>query len=96
VDFGTAKDLLQPDLNGPEFVGTAEYMSPHAVRSRPAAVEADLWGLGVVLHQLWFGCTPCAASSPKLTVLKIKDANLRVSASFLVFLIILMYLSVSS
>ena len=23
VDFGTAKDFLQPDLNGPEFVGEA-------------------------------------------------------------------------
>ena len=26
IDFGTAIDILQPDLNGPEFVGTAEYM----------------------------------------------------------------------
>jgi len=26
VDFGTAKDLIQTDLNGPEFVGTPEYV----------------------------------------------------------------------
>ena len=45
VDLGTAKDLLETDLNGPEFVGTAEYMSPSTVRSRGGGglgVEADL------------------------------------------------------
>jgi len=45
IDLGTAKDLLETDLNGPEFVGTAEYMSPSTVRSRPSGgigVEADL------------------------------------------------------
>ena len=31
IDFGTAKDLLQTDLNGPEFVGTPDFMSPEAV-----------------------------------------------------------------
>lgn len=33
VDFGTCKDLLETDLNGGEFVGTAQYMSPQAVAS---------------------------------------------------------------
>ncbi|CAM9676928.1 unnamed protein product, partial [Phaeothamnion confervicola] len=28
VDFGTCKDLWETDLNGPEFVGTAQYMTP--------------------------------------------------------------------
>jgi len=31
IDFGTAKDLIQTDLNGPEFVGTPDFMSPEAV-----------------------------------------------------------------
>jgi serine/threonine protein kinase len=31
VDFGTAKDMVQVDLNGQEFVGTPEYMSPGTV-----------------------------------------------------------------
>jgi 3-phosphoinositide dependent protein kinase-1 len=31
VDFGTAKDMIQTDLNGQEFVGTPEYMSPGTV-----------------------------------------------------------------
>lgn len=33
VDFGTAKDLIETDLNGPEFVGTPEYMSPGMIRN---------------------------------------------------------------
>jgi serine/threonine protein kinase len=31
IDFGTAKDWSVPDLNGPEFVGTPDFMSPEAV-----------------------------------------------------------------
>ncbi len=32
IDFGTAKDLIETDLNGPEFVGTPDFMSPEAVK----------------------------------------------------------------
>mmetsp|Transcript_4872 Transcript_4872/g.6319 ORF Transcript_4872/g.6319 Transcript_4872/m.6319 type:complete len:978 (+) Transcript_4872:207-3140(+) len=31
IDFGTAKDLIMEDLNGPEFVGTPDFMPPEAV-----------------------------------------------------------------
>lgn len=37
VDFGTCKDLLETDLNGGEFIGTAQYMSPQAVASEEQA-----------------------------------------------------------
>lgn len=33
IDFGTCKDLRETNLNGGEFVGTAQYMSPQAVAS---------------------------------------------------------------
>lgn len=39
IDFGTAKDLVEVDLNGPEFVGTPEYMSPSTVRSKPKELQ---------------------------------------------------------
>ena len=32
IDFGTAKDLIETDLNGPEFVGTPDFMPPEAVK----------------------------------------------------------------
>mmetsp|Transcript_4567 Transcript_4567/g.11765 ORF Transcript_4567/g.11765 Transcript_4567/m.11765 type:complete len:810 (-) Transcript_4567:1646-4075(-) len=31
IDFGTAKDMIETDLNGPEFVGTPDFMAPEAV-----------------------------------------------------------------
>ena len=75
VDFGTAKDLVHRELNGPEFVGTAEYMSPSTVASKPCGFEADLWAMGILLFQLIVGYTPFCAASPYLTFLQIKDAN---------------------
>lgn len=41
VDFGTCKDLLETDINGGEFVGTAQYMSPQAVASEDQVKEDD-------------------------------------------------------
>jgi serine/threonine protein kinase len=40
IDFGTCKDLETDDLNGPEFVGTAQYMSPQAVASKPQVIAS--------------------------------------------------------
>ena len=78
VDFGTAKDIIDWDLNGPDFVGTAEYMSPTTIDGKPSGAEADLWSLGVILYQLLLGSTPYAATTPYLTFLKIKAALLKV------------------
>ena len=72
IDFGTAKDLVNTDLNGPEFVGTPEFMSPETVKSKPAGPETDIWSYGVVMWQLLLGTTPFKAPSPYLGFLKIK------------------------
>ena len=83
IDFGTAKDLIQTDLNGPEFVGTPDYMSPSTVKgktppSEGEAASADLWSIGVILYQLLFGVPAFNAPSPYLTFLRIQRANLRI------------------
>lgn len=41
IDFGTCKDLVETDLNGGEFVGTAQYMSPQAVASDEQVGNVD-------------------------------------------------------
>jgi len=77
IDFGTAKDLIQTDLNGPEFVGTPDFMSPEAVREFDKGgsgcdFTADLWALGVMVYQMYAGALPFEAASPYLTFLKIQ------------------------
>ena len=76
IDFGTAKDLVETDRNGPEFVGTPEFMSPEAVKSKPAGHESDLWSLGIVAYQMFLGTTPFKSPSPYLGFLKIKRCQL--------------------
>jgi serine/threonine protein kinase len=73
--------LIETDLNGPEFVGTAEYMSPYTVRSKPVGIDADLWALGVLLYQLLVGYTPFNAPSPYLSFLRIQRGLFKVRPS---------------
>lgn len=84
IDFGTAKDLLCTDLNGPEFVGTPDYMTPEAVKGQNIAVEgkgasfeSDLWAIGAIGYVLYTGETPFSSQSPYLGFLKIARGNLR-------------------
>jgi len=76
IDFGTAKDLVDESLNGPEFVGTPEFMSPECVKSKKSGPETDLWSFGVVLWQMLLGTTPFKAPSPYLGFLKIKRGQI--------------------
>jgi len=68
VDFGTAKDLNDTKFNGPEFVGTPEYMSPELLKSKESSCDSDLWALGCVIYQLHTGYPPFKALSPFLAM----------------------------
>lgn len=61
---------METDLNGPEFVGTPEYMSPEATKSRPVGSAADLWALGCCLYQFLTGFSPFKGPSPYLVFLR--------------------------
>ena len=69
IDFGTAKDLVDPALNGGnEFVGTAEYMTPEAMLNRKADLRSDLWSLGSIVYQMHCGRPPFKSASGYLTM----------------------------
>ncbi|OQR83335.1 3-phosphoinositide-dependent protein kinase [Achlya hypogyna] len=86
VDFGTAKNLKDHTLNGPNFVGTPgshlsfngptdndlEYMSPETIDNKAVDTTSDLWALGCVLYQLLTGDTPFQGGSPYLCFLKVQ------------------------
>lgn len=91
IDFGTAKDLIETDLNGPEFVGTPDFMSPEAVNGSSgleqakqeqargevgATHTADLYTFGAIAFILQTGHTPFWSPSPYLAFLKIKRGNI--------------------
>jgi serine/threonine protein kinase len=82
IDFGTAKDLMETNLNGQEFVGTPEYMSPQTVSAKKTTnvgIESDIWALGALLYQMVLGKTPFGSASHYLTFLRIKRGRVNVS-----------------
>jgi hypothetical protein len=55
-DFGLAVDVS--DSTSSVHGGTVAYMAPEIVRGDRANVASDIWGLGVVIHEMVFGVRP--------------------------------------
>ncbi len=70
IDFGIARtldaDRTAQTLAG-ELLGTLAYMSPEQVEGRETDVRTDVYGLGVVLHELLTGNQPFALAELPLT-----------------------------
>jgi hypothetical protein len=72
-DFGLATDLPESTMVS-VFVGTPHYMAPEVREGDPATTRSDVWSLGVVLHEVFFGRRPdkrlarSASGVPKSTV----------------------------
>src|SRR5262249_57132712 len=74
LDFGIAK-LLAPTegqaVTGVQrVVGTPEYMSPEQIRGEGLDERSDLYGLGVVIFEIFTGTVPFQGRSPIDTLLK--------------------------
>ena len=64
ADFGIAKLLEEPTLlTRDAAVGTPAYMSPEQARGDAVDPSADLWALGVMLHEMLTGHRPRAGAS---------------------------------
>ena len=64
IDFGVAKWLLGAAADGGadtqvgQRIGTPGYMSPEQFAGQPVDTRADVWSLGVLLHELLAGARP--------------------------------------
>ncbi|KAF1795265.1 Metallo-dependent phosphatase-like [Phytophthora cactorum] len=75
IDFGTAKNLADVKLNGPNFVGTPEYMPPETIDNKEATYSSDMWAFGCIAYQLLTGETPFSGGSAYLTFLRVQDGS---------------------
>ncbi|DAZ95911.1 TPA: hypothetical protein N0F65_012622 [Lagenidium giganteum] len=75
VDFGTAKNMADTTLNGPNFVGTPEYMSPETIDNKSVSYASDIWALGCITFQLLTGETPFSGGSAYLTFLRVQEGT---------------------
>ncbi len=56
-DFGLATDAATaPGVT--VMIGTPHYMAPEVLAGEPATTRSDVWALGVVLHEIFFGRRP--------------------------------------
>jgi hypothetical protein len=56
-DFGLATDAANAP-GATVLIGTPRYMAPEVLAGEPATTRSDVWALGVVLHEIFFGRRP--------------------------------------
>jgi serine/threonine protein kinase len=56
-DFGLATDAANAP-GATVLIGTPHYMAPEVLAGEPATSRSDVWALGVVLHEIFFGRRP--------------------------------------
>jgi len=70
TDFGIAKASGSGDLTGAgTIIGTARYLAPDQVRGEPADGRADVYAVGLLLHEMLAGSLPFHGDTEMQTAL---------------------------
>ena len=75
LDFGIAKFAQSSMTQSGAIMGTAHYMAPEQILGQPIDGRADLFSVGVLLHELLSGQKPFAGDSPTAVVYQIVHAE---------------------
>ena len=62
-DFGFARALSTTTLVLTSVKGTPLYMAPELVQEKPYDEKVDVWSLGIILYELYFGKPPFISTS---------------------------------
>jgi len=54
--------VAEPQARANSFVGTEEYLAPEVINAAGHGSEVDWWSLGILIHELVYGCTPFRGS----------------------------------
>jgi tRNA isopentenyl-2-thiomethyl-A-37 hydroxylase MiaE/DNA-binding NarL/FixJ family response regulator len=76
IDFGMSKHFDLDAATGGEIFGTPYYMSPEQGHGRPADERSDLYGLGVIFHEMLTGRKPYSADTPMKVIWQHANAPL--------------------
>jgi serine/threonine protein kinase len=69
TDFGISKAMGSVDMCS-TFTGTFRYMSPERIQNHEYGFSADVWGLGLVLHELATGAFPFPESRSQIDMVQ--------------------------
>ncbi|CAD8184296.1 unnamed protein product [Paramecium octaurelia] len=88
IDFGTARDMNDPTIEGSgngrkekqimkHFVGTPQFMAPECIRNKDSNEKSDIYSLGVLFYYIAFGKYPFDGKSDYLIFKQATEGELK-------------------
>nr|AML78312.1 putative LOV domain-containing protein [Daphne giraldii] len=78
--------VAEPMRASNSFVGTEEYIAPEIISGAGHSSAVDWWALGILLYEMFYGCTPFRGKTRQKTFANILQKDLKFPRSKLVSL----------
>ncbi|MEP6716338.1 MAG: protein kinase [Terriglobia bacterium] len=64
MDFGISRSYAPGATVTGSLIGTPAYMAPEQIEGKPPGPQSDIYALGLILYEMFTGCSPFRADSP--------------------------------